>query len=516
MVVANASSDSSDDDVLRQSQNQAPPKLHKLATGLMAWSLTVGLWVGLEAWQLWKSISAWEVGAPPPEVTQQSGRCPCSCAQGSNDDVHLRPEFEFCTEGDACFFGKQWCARSIPDFASSAHTSQPVLGQCRKDRCGGPRGVESFNITCDRSVDPPFHVSWLVRNFPEKVRRMLRFGAPGVNHHMNSPGGAMDRNGLHGVTLTVSDDLIDTLNARLSRLSVVWHIGCWPPARYLVASGILTIESGWMRLAAAGITLQVDLAHVLVHIRNMRVEIACPEGIFTLDGFGDGAQTSEPLTEASFDVQQQTQVSGVRCRGGWGVFCWMAHRFAQAHVTWGYLPIVLVYTFLSFSGLPIVPGCDLSRNSFVLLPYEDKDCCEETYLTDHSGCLIGGQFNGRFVPGQTWAQDVRCKYNEEIMAFQANCTSIPGSYTEKSPGICTEAGLPWRASRTPGFDGERLRADISAAAQRLLLGELAIVTALLAPFLAAIAELVAATARQDPQRREWHRMSTSRSMCLFP
>ena len=54
-----------------------------------------------------------------------------------------------------------------------------------------------------------------------------------------------------------------------------------------------------------------------------------------------------------------------------------------------------VYTFLSFSGLPIVPGCDLSRNSFVLLPYEDKDCCEETYLTDHSGCLIGGQFNGR-------------------------------------------------------------------------------------------------------------------------
>lgn len=124
MVVANASSDSSDDDVLRQSQNQAPPKLHKLATGLMAWSLTVGLWVGLEAWQLWKSISAWEVGAPPPEVTQQSGRCPCSCAQGSNDDVHLRPEFEFCTEGDACFFGKQWCARSIPDFASSAHTSQ--------------------------------------------------------------------------------------------------------------------------------------------------------------------------------------------------------------------------------------------------------------------------------------------------------------------------------------------------------------------------------------------------------
>ena len=31
--------------------------------------------------------------------------------------------------------------------------------------------MESFNVTCDRSVDPPFSVGWLVRNFPEKVSR---------------------------------------------------------------------------------------------------------------------------------------------------------------------------------------------------------------------------------------------------------------------------------------------------------------------------------------------------------
>ena len=39
-------------------------------------------------------------------------------------------------------------------------------------------------------------------------------------------------------------------------LSLVWLIGCWPPARYLVASGMLTVKSGWVQLAAAGITLQ--------------------------------------------------------------------------------------------------------------------------------------------------------------------------------------------------------------------------------------------------------------------
>ncbi|CAE7022946.1 unnamed protein product [Symbiodinium natans] len=504
-MVAGTSSDSSDDGARPSSyfpfQAKLPCKPHLIVGGLLVWSLLVGLWCFWESWQLWRCIAAWE--RVPPRSVLQSDRCPCSCAQGSNDDVHMRREFEFCAEGDACFFGKQWCARSVPSWASAA--TNPVLGRCQKDRCGGPRGVESFNISCDRSADPPFHVSWLVRNFPAKVRRMLRFGAGGLNHHLNSPGGAMDRNGLQGVSLTVSEDLIDSLNARLDRLSVVWHIGCWPPARYLVASGQMTIDSGWVRLAAAGITLQVDLANVLVTIKNMRVEIACPQGIFTLDGFGDGAQTSKPLTAASFAVEQQTRTSGVQCRGGWGLFCWVTRRLAQAEIVREALPAVLVYIVLSFSGLDIAPGCDVSRNSFTLLPYEDKDCCEETYLTDHTGCLVGGQFNGRFVPGQTWAEGVDCKYNEDIMAFQANCASIPGSYTEKSPGICTEAGLPWRAARTPGFDGQKLRADISAAVQRLLRGELAIVAAVLAPFVAAV--IYAATALQDSQRREWHRIS---------
>ncbi|CAE7241269.1 unnamed protein product, partial [Symbiodinium pilosum] len=186
-------------------------------------------------------------------------------------------------------------------------------------------------------------------------------------------------------------------------------------------------------------------------------------GIFTLDSFGDGARTSKPLTAASFVISEQTDVSGVQCSGGWGLFCWMVRRLAPADIVRDRLPTLLVYVMLSFSGLQVASGCDASRNSFALLPYEDKDCCEEAYLTDPSGCLIGGQFNGRFIPGQTWAKGVTCKYNEDIMAFRATCASIPGSYTESSPGICTEAGVPWRAPNTPGFDGAAMRADISAA-----------------------------------------------------
>lgn len=49
----------------------------------------------------------------------------------------------------------------------------------------------------------------------------------------------------------------------------------------------------------------------------------------------------------------------------------------------------------SFTGFGLADGCRLSRNSFVLLPYVHKDCCEESYSTDHTGCLIGGQFSGR-------------------------------------------------------------------------------------------------------------------------
>lgn len=134
--------------------------------------------------------------------------------------------------------------------------------------------------------------------------------------------------------------------------------------------------------------------------------------------------------------------TGIRCTGGWGIWCWLVTQFAPATFVWEQLPTVLagglrgviflvektsvrvisgvkpffhaqkcgkthcfsvsmvpsatqVGIIQSFTGFGLADGCRLSRNSFVLLPYVHKDCCEESYSTDHTGCLIGGQFNGR-------------------------------------------------------------------------------------------------------------------------
>ena len=38
-----------------------------------------------------------------------------------------------------------------------------------KKRCNGPRGADSFNITCDRAKEPPFAVDWLVKHFGSQV-----------------------------------------------------------------------------------------------------------------------------------------------------------------------------------------------------------------------------------------------------------------------------------------------------------------------------------------------------------
>lgn len=64
------------------------------------------------------------------------------------------------------------------------------------------------------------------------------------------------------------------------------------------------------------------------------------------------------------------------------------------------------------------------------------------------------------------------------MAYEARCDAIPGSYTEKSPGVCWEVGtegrcltgrrnlflpkvgLPWRPPTYPDFDGQAIREEI--------------------------------------------------------
>ncbi|CAK9045792.1 unnamed protein product [Durusdinium trenchii] len=471
-----------------------------VAVGSLLASGVVLIWACLEAKRVIKTFSAWQAGAALPNVNDSHGACPCDCQRGSNDDELSRQDH--CQEGDTCFYGNGWCSRTIPDYATSSSSAQPVRGSCMKKRCNGPRGADSFNITCDRAKEPPFAVDWLVKHFGSQVRELLKDGAAGVNQHLNAPGGSIDASGFHGFELLVSDDLIDTLQVDLSRLSIVWRIGCWPPARYVVVGGSLRVRSGWVRLTAAGVTLEVLISDAAVNFQNLRVEISCPEGAFTIDGFGDGALNAGALSTASVAVSPKTKVSGIQCTGGWGLWCWFVARLAPREFVWERLPTVLVDLIESFVGFRLASGCRLGRNTFALLPYTFKDCCEATYRADHAGCIVGGQFNGRLL-SQGRVQGVECAYNKDLMVFQARCETIPGSYSEKSPGVCWEAGVPWRPMAS-NFDGRTIREQIRTSVQTLLAAELAVMIAVMVMPLALLA--CASTAFRRPPRRELARM----------
>jgi len=47
-----------------------------------------------------------------------------------------------------------------------------------------------------------------------------------------------------------------------------------------------------------------------VWFTDLRVEISCPEGVFTIDGFGDGALNTGALSTASLKLAPETKVSG--------------------------------------------------------------------------------------------------------------------------------------------------------------------------------------------------------------
>ncbi|CAJ1378499.1 unnamed protein product, partial [Effrenium voratum] len=477
---------------------QVQPWLALATGGALVASCLVLTLVATEVWQLLAAVSAWQAGPKLPQVPAVHASCPCDCEHGPNDDHDATTQAEKCRAGDACFFGAGWCARR-----TGRASPQPALGECIKRRCGGPR-AESFDSGCDRAKEPPFGVTWLVKNFPQKVREVFKDGAPGVNRHMNAPGGSMDASGLHGLRLTISDDLIDTLNASLSRLSMVWRVGCWPPSRYLVASGAVTVSSGWVRLNAAGRQVEVHISDGLVYVKDLRVEISCPGGNFTIAGFGDGALRDGTLTAATLEVDPQTRVSGLRCQGGWGLFCWLVARLAPAELMRSWLPTLLVYAISGCTGMVLGPGCQ-SRNSFALLTYTHKDCCEAAYRDDYTGCLVGGQFNGRLMPSQGLVQGVECEYSKEAMAFQARCEDVPGSYSQKWPGVCWEADMVWRAPETPGFDGQHLRTQIWRSARWLLAWELSLMLALV---VLPVVLLVGCLAlRRGASEREWQRIS---------
>ena len=76
--------------------------------------------------------------------------------------LHLQSHETVCAQHGTELFSPQGTVDLNSGYCS---WPQPeVWGTCRKKRCGGPR-ADIFNVTCDRSKDPPFAVDWLVKHF---------------------------------------------------------------------------------------------------------------------------------------------------------------------------------------------------------------------------------------------------------------------------------------------------------------------------------------------------------------
>lgn len=365
---------------------------------------------------------------PLPKIPNvRADACPCECQQGVNDEVQSMPQPQTCKVGKSCLFGQGWCSLEAP---LSAQVSEPQLGSCLKQKCGGPQETLTFQSTCSRTHQVPFDVSAFLHGFPGFVKQKLQ-DASFVNKLL---AGLLEEHGMHVLSVSVDEELIEGLSMQLDHLSVVWLLGCWPASRYAIVSGSLNLPRGKITIRFAGFEVTI-LPSLLVTFSDLRVELSCPGGMFVIEGFGDAksgaVKPNSIVAEGGLNIQ---------CEGGWGIYCRALRTLGPTIVERiGQLSLSLLD---SARGYNIAPGCGiLFRNVFAVLPYREKECCEGAYQVDHAGCLIGGQFNGKFVPGQSrsWAAGIECKRRDDTGSYVADCQSVPASYVEQSPGICREA-----------------------------------------------------------------------------
>jgi hypothetical protein len=113
------------------------------------------------------------------------------------------------------------------------------------------------------------------------------------------------------------------------------------------------------------------------------------------------------------------------------------------------LPVLLAKNLAHMKPMVLGPGCpDLLHNVITLYQYPSAECCEEPFVEDANGCLIGGQFNGHPVGWTEAVISVKCGEMPAGGQFAADCKTVPGGYYGFGPGTCRESdALP--VSDTP-------------------------------------------------------------------
>jgi len=245
----------------------------------------------------------------------------------------------------------------------------------------------------------------------------------------------LDFHALSDLSIEIDSMLGRGLELIFEHVSGEWLVGCFPAQRYMVVHGWLRLPAGRISLRAGGLGLQFTAYGLELRFDGLRAELSCRGGQYILAAVTSGVKGRSLVQAAQLSATGEVTIE---CERRWSLFC-----------------LALVF------GKPL-------HNTVALLPYATRECCEAAFAQDHSGCLVGGQFNGRVLGSQYHVTNVTCERG--MGGFVAQCETIPGNYTKISPGICREWGLPsWtRSVSNPGWDSLHHSIELFAWADVLL------------------------------------------------
>jgi len=342
----------------------------------------------------------------------------------------LAPTSGTCQPGDRCSYGQTWCTKE-----GYEPVAMERVGVCRQQKCRGPDRMPTFpNSTCGSPTVPKLNITAALAGLPKYVRWALS-DIPWLNGLIAD---ALAWRKLHDFTLELDFILTQIAEWTLSNSEVRWLVGCWPPQRYLVSDGAIRFASGRIYIRLGSFDIVISLYNLRIAFRDLRADLECHDDHFYMSGVTQGA-AANPLTPERFDVTGEVDV---QCRTGFSVVCifLMVFRNAISQEVIRRGPDILTGWLGNTNQMLLGPGCpEALQNVVAMMTYDSKECCEEQFVEDRWGCLVGGQFNGRHSYPRRKVSGVECEQMEtERDQWIARCDTIPGGYKTSAPGICEE------------------------------------------------------------------------------